>query len=29
MADVLAINVRLTNGTGQGHVLLRWAEAQA
>ena len=28
-SDVLAINVRLTNGTAQGHVLLRWSEAQA
>ena len=28
-SDVLAINVRLTGGTGAGHVLLRWAEAQA
>lgn len=28
-SDVLAINVRLTAGTGSGHVLLRWAEAQA
>ena len=27
--DVLAINVRLTTGTGSGHVLLRWSEAQA
>lgn len=27
--DVLAINVRLTGGTGTGHVLLRWSEAQA
>jgi hypothetical protein len=27
--DVLAINVRLTSGTGTGHVLLRWSEAQA
>ena len=28
-SDILAINVRLTAGTGQGHLLLRWAEAQA
>jgi hypothetical protein len=28
-SDVLAVNVRLTLGTGTGHVLLRWAEAQA
>ena len=28
-SDVLAVNVRLTNGTAQGHVLLRWSEAQA
>lgn len=28
-SDVLAINVRLTAGTGSGHVLLRWSEAQA
>jgi hypothetical protein len=27
--DVLAINVRLTTGTGTGHILLRWSEAQA
>lgn len=27
--DVLAINVRLTTGTGSGHILLRWSEAQA
>ena len=27
--DVLAINIRLTAGTGTGHVLLRWSEAQA
>lgn len=27
--DILAINIRLTNGTGTGHVLLRWGEAQA
>lgn len=27
--DVLVINVRLTAGTGTGHVLLRWSEAQA
>jgi hypothetical protein len=27
--DILAINVRLTAGTGTGHVLLRWSEAQA
>lgn len=28
-SDILAINIRLTAGTGQGHVLLRWSEAQA
>jgi hypothetical protein len=28
-SDILAINVRLTAGTGTGHILLRWAEAQA
>ena len=28
-SDILAINVRLTLGTGLGHILLRWAEAQA
>ncbi len=28
-SDVLAINVRLTSGTGSGHILLRWSEAQA
>ena len=28
-SDILAINIRLTSGTGSGHVLLRWAEAQA
>ena len=28
-SDILAINVRLTAGTAQGHVLLRWSEAQA
>jgi len=28
-SDILAINVRLTAGTGSGHILLRWAEAQA
>ena len=27
--DILAINVRLTGGTGTGHILLRWSEAQA
>jgi hypothetical protein len=27
--DVLAINVRLTAGTGTGHIILRWSEAQA
>lgn len=27
--DILAINIRLTGGTGTGHVLLRWSEAQA
>jgi hypothetical protein len=28
-SDILAINIRLTAGTGTGHVLLRWSEAQA
>jgi hypothetical protein len=28
-SDILAINVRLTLGTAQGHILLRWSEAQA
>jgi hypothetical protein len=28
-SDILAINVRLTAGSGTGHVLLRWSEAQA
>ena len=28
-SDILAINIRLTAGTGQGHILLRWSEAQA
>jgi hypothetical protein len=28
-SDILAINVRLTSGTAQGHILLRWSEAQA
>lgn len=28
-SDILAINVRLTAGTGSGHLLLRWSEAQA
>jgi hypothetical protein len=28
-SDILAINVRLTAGTAQGHILLRWSEAQA
>ena len=28
-SDILAVNVRLTAGTGQGHILLRWSEAQA
>lgn len=28
-SDILAINVRLTAGTGSGHILLRWSEAQA
>lgn len=28
-SDVLAINVRLTGGTAQGHVVLSWSEAQA
>lgn len=28
-SDILAINVRLTSGTGSGHLLLRWSEAQA
>ena len=28
-SDILAINIRLTAGTAQGHVTLRWSEAQA
>jgi hypothetical protein len=28
-SDILAINIRLTAGSGSGHVLLRWSEAQA
>jgi hypothetical protein len=28
-SDILAINVRLTTGTGTAAVLLRWGEAQA
>jgi hypothetical protein len=28
-SDILAINIRLTAATAQGHVLLRWSEAQA
>jgi hypothetical protein len=28
-SDILAINVRLTAGSGAGHILLRWSEAQA
>jgi hypothetical protein len=28
-SDILAVNVRLTAGTAQGHILLRWSEAQA
>ena len=28
-SDILAINIRLTTGSGAGHVLLRWSEAQA
>jgi hypothetical protein len=28
-SDILAINIRLTAGSGAGHVLLRWSEAQA
>ena len=28
-SDILAVNVRLTAGTAQGHVLIRWSEAQA
>ena len=28
-SDILAINIRLTTGSGFGHVLLRWSEAQA
>lgn len=27
--DILAINVRLTTGSGTGHIVLRWSEAQA
>ena len=28
-SDILAVNVRMTAGTGTGHILLRWSEAQA
>lgn len=28
-SDILAINVRLTNATASGHIVLRWTEAQA
>lgn len=28
-SDILAINLRLTTGSGTGHILLRWGEAQA
>ena len=28
-SDILAVNIRLTAGTGDGHILLRWGEAQA
>jgi hypothetical protein len=28
-SDILAVNVRMTSGTGTGHILLRWSEAQA
>ena len=28
-SDILAVNIRLTAGTGTGHVILRWSEAQA
>lgn len=28
-SDILAINVRLTNATASGHIILRWSEAQA
>jgi hypothetical protein len=28
-SDILAVNIRLTAGTADGHVLLRWGEAQA
>lgn len=28
-SDILAVNVRTTTGTGTGHILLRWSEAQA
>lgn len=28
-SDILAINIRLTAGSGSGHILLRWSEAQA
>lgn len=28
-SDILAVNVRMTAGSGTGHILLRWSEAQA
>jgi hypothetical protein len=28
-SDILAVNVRMTTGSGTGHILLRWSEAQA
>jgi hypothetical protein len=28
-SDILAVNIRVTAGTADGHVLLRWGEAQA
>ena len=28
-SDILAVNVRMTAGSGNGHILLRWSEAQA
>jgi hypothetical protein len=28
-SDIMAVNIRLTAGTGTGHVILRWSEAQA
>jgi len=28
-SDIMAVNIRLTAGTGTGHIILRWSEAQA